>query len=104
MENVKLNESNSSFHVSGSEAMRSLRIEQVWVRQWPERADEFKLIVLDEKDVPIYRQILHAQEAPETAGTDTIAVGKEFAFYDHLSVVLTTEPGGVPFSAEIIFK
>ena len=84
--------------------MRSLRIENVCVRQWPEQADEFKLIVLDEKDVPIYRQVLRAQEASEIAGTGTVAVGKEFAFYSHLSVALTTEPGGVPFSAEVIFK
>lgn len=101
MEDVKINQSNPSFRVSGSDARRSLRIESVRVHQWPEPVEEFKLLVLDEKDVPVYRQIL---SPTSTEGTDTLVVGKEFGFYDHLSVLVTTEPSGSSFSVVVTFE
>ena len=57
--------------------------------------------MLDEKDVPIYSQLLDSSQAKEDGA---IPVGKRFVFYDHLSVQVLAEPAGAPFAVVINFN
>lgn len=101
MKDIKLSQLNPAFRVSGSDTMRSLRLKRISVHLWPEPVEMFMLLVLDEKDVPIYRQVLHSSGRGDSGA---IVVDKAFAFYDHLSVLVTTEPEGVPFSVAVTFE
>ncbi|GAA4435978.1 hypothetical protein GCM10023188_28480 [Pontibacter saemangeumensis] len=100
MKTIELNHYNASFRVSGSEATRSLAIQSIMVKEWPEAASHLKLLVLDEKDIPIYSQVLDSPQAKEDAA---IPVDKSFVFYDHLSVQVISEPAGMPFSVVVNF-
>jgi len=99
MKAIEVNELNASFRLSGSEATRSLEIVTVVVDQWP-ATGELKLLVWDEKDVPIYSQVLDPALADEAGAVE---VNKRFVFYDHLSVQLVAEPPASPFAARVHF-
>ena len=99
MEAIELNHLNSTFRIHGSEDKRSLEIRDVEVREWPQEKG-LKLLVLDEKDVPIYSQPLSSSQP---GGTGTIEVNKRFVFYDHIAVCLEADAVGSPFSAVVKF-
>ncbi|GAB3833873.1 hypothetical protein [Pontibacter rugosus] len=99
MKTVELTESNATLRLEGSESTRSMDIKQVTVKKWPASGESLKLIVLDEKDIPIYSQLLEPSQAPED---NIITIDKRFVFYDHLSVQL--EANASPFSVIIHFE
>ncbi len=76
-------------------------IKNLVVKKWPTSDARIKLIVLDEKDIPIYSHLL---DPAQDEGTDTVEVNKKFVFYDHLSVVVTAEPAESPFTIVIEFE
>lgn len=100
METIQLNHLNSAFRISGSEERRSLEISSVAVQKEPDASAILKLIVLDEKDVPIYSQEL--SDGGEV--NSSIDINKEFAFYDHLTVRITADPESSPFKAALYLK
>lgn len=100
METVHLNHLNSAIRIGGSEERRSLEISSVAVEKEPDASATLKLIVLDEKDVPIYSQEL--SDGGEV--NSSIDINQEFAFYDHLTVRITSEPENSPFNATLHFK
>ncbi|WP_162054634.1 hypothetical protein [Pontibacter pamirensis] len=100
METIHLNHLNSAFRISESEGRRSLEISSVSVEKEPDASATLKLIVLDEKDVPIYSQEL--SDGGEVHSS--IDINQEFAFYDHLTVRIIAEPESSPFSATLTFK
>ncbi|MER2999206.1 hypothetical protein [Pontibacter populi] len=99
MKTVELTKSNATLRLEGSESTRSMDIKQVNVKKWPASGESLKLIVLDEKDIPIYSQLL---EPPQALEDNIITIDKRFVFYDHLSVQL--EASTSPFSVIIHFE
>jgi hypothetical protein len=99
METIRLNHLNNAFRLEGSEKRRNLELYSVSVQEWPAGEATLKLVVVDEKDVPIYSQPLAPSQQNEE-----ISIGKTFGFYDHLSVQLRAEPDGSPFEALVHFK
>ena len=99
METIRLNHLNNAFRLEGSEKRRNLELYSVSVQEWPAGEATLKLVVVDEKDVPIYSQALAPSQQSEE-----ISIGKNFGFYDHLSGQLRTEPEGSPFEAQVHFK
>ena len=93
METIELNQFNSSFRIEGNERTRSLEIMEVVARNGDSTG--LNLLVIDEKDITIYTQPLNP--SGETA------VGKRFAFYDHLSVKVEAETPDTPFTVEVRF-
>ncbi|WP_439882769.1 hypothetical protein ACSX1A_06270 [Pontibacter sp. MBLB2868] len=101
MESIELTETNNTIRLDGSKATRSMDIRNVELKKWPEAEGSIKLIVFDEKDVPIYSQVLEPSQAKEN---DAIVVGKRFAFYDHLSVKFLPVTEGDTFTLVINFE
>ena len=99
MKTVELTESNATLRLEGSGSTRSMDVKQVAVKKWPTSGGGLKLIVLDEKDIPIYSQVL---EQSQTQADNNLAIDKRFVFYDHLSLHL--EADGSPFSVVIHFE
>lgn len=101
MESIELTETNNTIRLDGSEATRSMDIKDVEVKKWPEAGGNIKLIVFDEKDVPIYSQALASSQTKEN---EAIPVNRRFVFYDHLSVKFITETEGPTFTLVINFE
>lgn len=101
MEAIELNQLNSTFQVHGSEDKRSLEIKAIEVKEWPKAGRVLKLVVFDEKDVPIYSRQLQSFQ-PESTGTVTI--NQRFVFYDHISVRLEADTEGSIYSAIVKFE
>lgn len=100
METVKLTHFNSSFRIEGNNKRRSLEIKTIRLVERLAPAT-FKLLVLDEKDMPIFSQeILTADQDQHT----TVYLNKRFAFYDHLSVCIRTTPSSAAFLVEVSFE
>ncbi|WP_439882695.1 hypothetical protein ACSX1A_05890 [Pontibacter sp. MBLB2868] len=100
MKAIELNENNSTLIISGSQATRSIDIKKVTVNRWPAADDSLKMLVLDEKDVPIYSQVMETSQARQGG---TIEVDKRFVFYDHLSVQFITERENSGFDVTLNF-
>ncbi|RDV14243.1 hypothetical protein DXT99_15745 [Pontibacter diazotrophicus] len=100
MEIIHLNHLNSAFRISGSEERRSLKISSVSVEKETDASATLKLVVLDEKDVPVFSQEL--SDGGEV--NSSIDIDQDFAFYDHLTVRITAEPKNSPFNATLNFK
>lgn len=101
MKTVELNELNPTLRIAGSESTRSMDIKNLTVKKWPGSDARIKLIVLDEKNIPIFSQVLDPNQAEDVGAVE---VNKKFVFYDHLSVVVTAEPAESPFAVEIEFE
>ncbi|MCJ8166021.1 hypothetical protein MKJ04_14335 [Pontibacter sp. E15-1] len=87
METVKLTHFNSSFRIEGNNKRRSLEIKTIRLVERLAPAN-LKLLVLDEKDIPIFSQeILTAEQNQHT----TVSLNKKFAFYEHLSVCVKVQ-------------
>ena len=95
---ILLNQFNTSFRIQGSEETRSLELKSILLKEWPEKGGSLKVIVLDEKDVPVFSQEIVPAQA---AGVSTVEVNKKFVFYDHLTVLVTAEPAERVFSVEV---
>lgn len=100
MESIDLNHLNPLFKIKGNEERRSLEIISVAVEKEPDASATLKLIVLDEKDVPIFSQELSSGGEVKSS----IDINKKFVFYDHLTVRITAEPDDVPFHAALHFE
>lgn len=101
MKSIELTETNNTIRLDGSEATRSMDIKDVMVKKWPEAGGDIKLIVFDEKDVPIYSQVLDSSQAKEN---EAIPVNRRFVFYDHLSVKFLAEAAEEPFNLVVNFE
>ncbi|MFD2512461.1 hypothetical protein ACFSRY_01170 [Pontibacter locisalis] len=101
MKTIELTETNATLRLDGSEATRSMDIKNITIKKWPATGGHIKMIVLDEKDVPIYSQVLELSEAMENGA---VAVNKRFVFYDHLSVQFMTETGEGSFNLVVNFE
>lgn len=101
MKTIELTESNATLRLDGSEATRSMDIKSITVKKWPASEGHIKMIVLDEKDVPIYSQVLELSGAMENG---SVAINKRFVFYDHLSVQFLAEAAGEAFTLVVNFE
>jgi len=101
METIELNQYNASFRIHGSEDRKSLEVKSIFVQDWPASGGSINLLVLDEKDMTIYSQLLDSSLAE---GANLIVINKRFAFYDHLSVLVKAEPLEMPFSVVVNFE
>ncbi|TPE41034.1 hypothetical protein [Pontibacter mangrovi] len=95
MKSMQLNEANATLRLEGSEATRSMDIKEVLVDTWPSSGG-LHLTVLDEKNIPIYHQVLERSQS-------AIPVERRFVFYDHLAVHVQAEKPGERFALTLRF-
>ncbi|MCX2740849.1 hypothetical protein [Pontibacter anaerobius] len=100
MKSIQLTEANATLRLEGDEATRSMDIRNVEVKEWPSSGGGIKLTVFDEKDIPIYNQVMKQGKAKDDGA---ITVDKRFVFYDHLAVRFEAEKPESKFTLVINF-
>ncbi|MBD1396463.1 hypothetical protein H9Q13_04745 [Pontibacter sp. JH31] len=103
METIRLSHLNSSFRIEGKPARKSLELDKALVLKptQPNADVKLKIVVYDEKDIPIYSNRL----VPDQQHADTwVRINERFVFYDHLTVRVKAEPADSAFEAEVIFR
>ncbi|GAB3200845.1 hypothetical protein ABID22_003180 [Pontibacter aydingkolensis] len=98
MEAVNLNQHNSAFRIEGNEKTRSINLKSIHITKMPEKDTKLSLLVLDEKDIPIYNQMLDVEK------DNSVVIEKRFVFYDHLSVKVEADKIDTSFSAMVSFE
>jgi hypothetical protein len=100
METIELTEANAVLRIEGSKLTRSITLKSLEVKAWPESGN-LKLIVLDEKDMPIFKEEL---KSGVESSNGLLVIDKRFAFYDHLSVNIVPEKEDLSFSVILHFE
>ena len=103
METIRLSHLNSSFRIEGKTSRRSLELDKALVIKPPQPNSDvrLKLLVYDEKDIPIYSNRL----VPDKQNADTwVHIKERFVFYDHLTVCVKAEPSDSEFEAELVIR
>lgn len=103
METIRLSHLNSSFRIEGKASRRSLELDKALVVKphQPNADVKLKIVVYDEKDIPIYSNRL----VPDRQHADTwVHINERFAFYDHLTVCVKAEPADSEFEAEVVIR
>ncbi|MCC9137702.1 hypothetical protein ACFSKU_02665 [Pontibacter silvestris] len=99
IETIVLSHLNTSLLLEGTQDRRNINIHKVIVQEG--NPDNIKLTVLDEKDIPVFSEILTAINDSDNR---EIAVHKKFVFYDHLTVTLASTSSEEPFAVAVVFE
>jgi uncharacterized protein YacL (UPF0231 family) len=100
MQTIELNQWNNTFRIPGNEKSRAIELHNIQVEQWPVEGKEFNLLVIDEKEVTIHSEPLNHSVHENR---EILPINKRFAFYDHISVMVSTGPEKSPFRVIVYF-
>lgn len=99
LETVALSHLNNSLELKGSQERRYIDIREIIVEEGD--PNYIKLVILDEKDIPIFSEIL---TSINRFNNSRIQIDKKFVFYDHLTVQLLATSPDTAFAVSVVFE